>query len=203
MPVTIRLAAAGDAAGVAAIYALYCESTSVSFETTAPTADEMAARIATIEREWPWLVLDVDGRIAGYAYASRHRERAAYRWAVDTAVYIAEAFQGQGAGRALYTTLFALLRRQGYFRVCAGITLPNAPSVRLHESMGFKPVGVYRRIGFKLGRWHDVAWYQAELRPDDGDPAPPVALSAVTSIPDSESAFSLGLDQLRLRHEGR
>ena len=88
MPVTIRLAAAGDAAGVAAIYAPYCESTSVSFETTAPTADEMAARIATVERECPWLVLDVDGRIAGYAYASRHRERAAYKWAVDTAVYI-------------------------------------------------------------------------------------------------------------------
>jgi phosphinothricin acetyltransferase len=197
MPVVIRLAAAGDAAEVAAIYAPYCESTSVSFETTAPTADEMAVRIATVERECPWLVLDVDGRIAGYAYASRHRERAAYKWAVDTAVYIAEPFQGKGVGRALYTTLFALLVQQGYIRACAGITLPNPASVRLHESLGFTFVGTYRRIGFKFGRWHDVVWYQLDLRPDDIDPSPPVPLPALTPVPDAESAFSLGLQQLR------
>src|SRR5262245_13470872 len=195
MTATIRLATAGDAAGVAAIYGPYCESTSVSFETTAPTPDEMATRIAAVERECPWLVLDVDGRIAGYAYASRHRERAAYKWSVDTAVYIAAPFQGQGVGRALYTTLFGLLARQGYIRACAGVTLPNPASVRLHESMRFTLVGTYKRIGFKLGQWHDVAWYQADLQPDDLDPSPPVLLPSLMPTLDREPAFTLGLRQ--------
>jgi L-amino acid N-acyltransferase YncA len=199
MSVTIRLAAPRDAAAVAAIYAPYCEATSVSFETTAPSAEDMATRIAAIERECPWLVLDVGGRVGGYAYASRHRERAAYMWAVDTAVYVGASFLRQGVGRALYTTLFELLVRQGYVRVCAGITLPNPASVRLHETMGFTPVGTYRRIGFKLGRWHDVAWYQTDLRPDAPDPAPPTPLRMMMPLSDSDEAVSRGIAQLRLR----
>jgi phosphinothricin acetyltransferase len=199
MATTIRLATPGDAAAIAAIYGPYCEASAVSFETAAPSADEMAARMDGVLAERPWLVLDHDGDVAGYAYASRHRDRAAYSWAVDTAVYVAPAFHRQGVGRALYTTLFALLRQQGYFRACAGVTLPNEASVRLHESVGFRHVGTYLRIGFKLGAWRDVSWYQADLQPDRLDPPGPVRLAALLARPAWDDAVSRGLGALRLR----
>ena len=198
MAVTIRLASPGDAAAVAAIYAPYCESTSVSFETAAPTQTDIAGRIAAVGRELPWLVLDAGGEVGGYAYASRHRERAAYRWAVDTAVYVAPAFQRQGVARALYATLFELLARQGYFRACAGIALPNEASVRLHEALGFTLVGTYRRIGFKLGSWHDVSWFEADIQPDVADPAPPTPIVNLTPFPGWDEAVARGLEQLKL-----
>ena len=103
--------------------------------------------------------------IVGYAYASAHHERAAYRWSVSTAIYVSRDHHRRGAGRALYTTLFALLRALGYRQATAGITLPNPASVGLHEAFGFAPVGVYRQIGYKMGEWHDVGWYQAEIQP--------------------------------------
>lgn len=179
MHTSIRLALPTDAPAIAAIYAPYCESGPVSFETVAPSPEEMAQRIGTIGVQWPWLVLDVGGVVAGYAYATRHRERSAYQWAVDTGVYISSAHRRRGVGRALYTTLFELLRRQGYFKACAGITLPNPASVALHEAVGFKQIGVYRGIGYKLGSWHDVAWYEAELQPEIANPAPPRPISAL------------------------
>jgi phosphinothricin acetyltransferase len=170
---TIRLATEQDAAAVAAIYAPFCDDRVVSFEYAAPTADVMATRIRTITTQWPWLVMDDAGSVAGYAYAGPHRERAAYGWAVDTAVYIGDGYRRRGVGRALYRTLFGLLRLQGYFKACAGITLPNPASVALHEALGFTIVGVYRGIGYKMGSWHDVAWYQAEIQPERADPPPP------------------------------
>jgi L-amino acid N-acyltransferase YncA len=170
---TIRLATERDAAAVAAIYAPFCDSTAVSFESVAPSPEEMANRIRATTAQWPWLVLEIDGVVAGYAYASRHRDRAAYAWAVDTAVYVGDGHRGHGVGRALYTALVDFLRAQGYFKACAGITLPNPASVALHEAIGFKPVGVYRGIGYKLGAWHDVAWYELALQPERADPAPP------------------------------
>jgi phosphinothricin acetyltransferase len=130
----------------------------------------MATRIRDTSTQFPWLVAEVDGAVAGYAYASSHRERAAYRWAVDVAVYVASAHQGRGIGRALYEALFERLARQGYRMACAGITLPNPASVALHERVGFRPVGVYREIGWKFGHWHDVAWYQRPLMPEGADP---------------------------------
>jgi L-amino acid N-acyltransferase YncA len=190
---SIRLAHASDAAAIAAIYAPYCESTPVSFEVSAPAPEEIAARIQNITTQWPWLVLDDAGVIAGYAYAGRHRERAAYQWAVDTAVYIHDEYRRRGAGRALYVSLFNVLRQQGYFKACAGITLPNAASIALHEVVGFKPVGVYRGIGFKLGSWHDVAWYEAELQPEVSNPIAPRALSAVVDSQQWREAISRGM----------
>jgi phosphinothricin acetyltransferase len=138
----------------------------ISFEDAAPTADEMARRITTVASAGrPWLVLEAADRMAGYAYASAHHERAAYRWSVSSAVYVARSDHRRGVGSALYTTLFELLRHLGYYQVSAGITLPNPASVALHESFGFKLVGVYRDIGYKMGAWHDVAWYQTTLQP--------------------------------------
>jgi phosphinothricin acetyltransferase len=173
MAAQIRFAQPLDAAGILAIYAPYCESTTVSFEVVAPSLDEMQQRITRISPNYPWLVAEVDGQIAGYVYASRHRERAAYRWAVDVAVYIAPQYQRCGVGRALYRTLFELLREQGYFKAFAGVTLPNAGSVGLHESLGFVPAATFRGVGYKNGRWLDVGWWQLELRPEQQDPTDP------------------------------
>jgi phosphinothricin acetyltransferase len=198
MSATIRLARQSDAAAITAIYAPYCESTPVSFETSAPSPEEFAARIQHVTDRWPWLVLDDDGSVAGYAYAGRHRERAAYRWAVDTAVYVHPQYHRRGVGRALYTTLFNLLRAQGYFKACAGITIPNQGSVALHEAVGFTLVGVYRGIGFKHGSWHDVAGYMAEVQPETANPPAPKSLDAVVDSEEWHEAVSRGLS-----HYGR
>jgi phosphinothricin acetyltransferase len=178
----IRLATVADAAAVAAIYAPFCESTVVSFEYRAPSPEEMARRILAITVQHPWLVLTDDEVVAGYAYAGPHRERAAYAWSVDTAVYVAPGHRRRGVGTALYSRLFHILRLQGYFNAYAGVTLPNEPSIRLHESVGFTAVGVYRRVGYKLGAWHDVAWFELALQPRRREPTPPLALS---ELPDS------------------
>lgn len=167
----IRLCRAGDAAAVASIYRPIVERTPISFEAEPPSAVEMQRRIAATLAFAPWLVFD-DGAVAGYAYASRHRERAAYRWSVDVSVYVDQRRRRQGVGRALYGSLLALLRLQGFYAAHAGVTLPNAGSVGLHEALGFRPIGVYRKVGYKLGAWHDVGWWQLELRERGGAPEP-------------------------------
>jgi L-amino acid N-acyltransferase YncA len=179
--VLIRRADAGaDAAGCAGVYAPYVRNTAISFEEEPPDAHEMARRIEETTAGYPWLVAEVGGRVVGYAYASQHRPRAAYRWTVDVAIYIDSAHHRQGLGRALYEALFDLLCEQGLRMACAGITQPNPASVALHENVGFGLVGVYRQIGWKAGAWHDVAWYQRRLAADADDPPPePRAPAAV------------------------
>ena len=159
-----------DAQGCAEIYAEYVRDTVISFESTAPTREDMLGRI---ERAHAWLVAEADGRTAGFAYGGPHRERAAYRWATDVSVYVESGHHRRGIGKALYTELFDRLRTQGLLVACAGVTLPNAASVGLHESLGFVPVGVYRRIGFKFGAWHDVGWWQLDLAPRRDGETPP------------------------------
>jgi phosphinothricin acetyltransferase len=167
----IRSADAGrDAVACAAIYAPSVEDGPTSFEEEAPTAEEMATRIEVTTATHPWLVAEVDGEVVGFAYACRHRERPAYRWSADVSVYVAGTHQGEGRGRRLYEALFERLRERGFRVVCAGITLPNEASVALHESLGFGPVGVYRRIGWKQGAWRDVGWWQLDLSPGAEDP---------------------------------
>ena len=179
MTVDIRMAHAGDAAGILGIYAPYCESTTVSFEIVAPTREQMSERIARISAAYPWLVAEVDDRIAGYVYATRFRERAAYQWTAEVAVYIAINRQRRGLGRALYTSLFSILRAQGYSKAIAGITVPNPASARLHESLGFKHTGIFPGVGFKDGQWLDVGWWQLELQPEMCDPSEPRPFSAL------------------------
>jgi len=170
----IRLARHTDAARLAAIYAPYVEGTVISFETTPPEPAEMAARLAAVEPYGPWLVYEVGSAVVGYAYLSRHKERAAYQWSADCAVYLDAAWHRRGIGRALYTALFALGRLQGFHAVHAGVTLPNAASVGLHESFGFQPVARYPKVGHKFGAWHDVGWWQLELRARTGPPPAPI-----------------------------
>jgi L-amino acid N-acyltransferase YncA len=160
-----------DAAPCAASYAPYVEAAATSFEERAPGAAELAERIERIAATHPWLVAERGGEVIGYAYACPHRQKAAYRWSVDVAVYIAEGERRQGHGRRLHEALIERLRQQGFRMACAGITLPNEASVGLHESLGFLPIGVYREIGFKQGAWRDVGWWQLELSPPP--PGPP------------------------------
>jgi L-amino acid N-acyltransferase YncA len=193
----IRRATTDDSAAIAAIYGPYCESTVISFEDTSPSADEMARRITAIGGTRPWIVLEHAGEVIGYAYASPHHERAAYRWSVSTAIYIGHNRHRRGSGRALYTTLFALLRALGYRQATAGITLPNPASVGLHEAFGFAPVGVYRRIGYKMNAWHDVGWYQAEIQPAAEPPAEPRAIGEIIDTDEWNEAVTRGLEHYR------
>jgi L-amino acid N-acyltransferase YncA len=166
---------ARDAAACAAIYAPSVRTGTASFEEEPPTAEEMGRRIAATSGTHPWLVAERDGAVAGYAYATAHRGRAAYRWAADVAVYVDAGRLRSGVGRELYAALLPLLARQRLHVACAGITLPNDASVALHEAAGFEPVGIYRAIGYKRGAWHDVGWWQARLRPGgDGAPEEPL-----------------------------
>lgn len=180
-PPVVRPALAEDARGCLEIYAPIVTGTHTSFETTAPTPAEFADRITKTTRDHPWLVAERGGRIAGFAYARRHRQRAAYRFSVEVSVFVAGGFRRSGVGRMLYDTLFDILRRQGYYNAYAGIALPNEASTGFHESMGFELVGVYRKVGYKFGRWHDVGWWWLRLRDDDGTIAEPVPFSALDS----------------------
>jgi L-amino acid N-acyltransferase YncA len=157
-----------DAAACAAIYRPYVLDSPTSFEARPPTPEEMASRIAAAHA---WFVAEQAGVVLGYAYATPHRERAAYRWAADVTVYIDSRHHRSGVGRALYTQLFQRLRAIGLWTLCAGVTQPNDASNGLHRAMGFLPVGTYRRIGWEQGAWHDVMWWQLDLRL--GEPGPP------------------------------
>ena len=172
----IRLATAADAEAMAEIYRPNVAETAISFEFEPPGAAEIERRRAAALAFAPWLVFE-DGGVLGYAYASRHRERAAYQWCVDVSVYVGERHRRRGIGRALYQSLFALLQLQGFYAAHAGVTLPNEASVRLHESLGFRRIGVYPAVGYKRGAWWDVGWWQLELRERAGTPAPPRTLA--------------------------
>jgi L-amino acid N-acyltransferase YncA len=198
MTARIRFAEPHDASGVLAIYGPFCESSTASFEITAPTTEQMAERIALVSRQYPWLVCDVDGRVAGYVYACRHRERAAYCWAVEVTAYMAADYRRCGLGRALYTSLVSILRQQGYFKAFAGITLPNEASIRLHEAMGFEPIGAYRGVGYKLGQWLDVGWWKKSLQAERIDPALPQPIGAVRESEAVVAALAEGQRLLRL-----
>lgn len=197
MAVEIRLARDADAEAISAIYRPIVETTAISFETSPPDRGEIAHRINDTLRSHPWLVCEIGGQVAGYAYAARHRVRGAYRWSVDTSVYVDDAYRRRGVGCGLYTSLFAILAAQGYFNAYAGIALPNPGSVGLHESMGFEKIGVYRRVGFKFDRWHDVGWWQLTLQQHELLPREPRDIPAVSSHSNWESLLRSGLPIIR------
>lgn len=174
MPHAVRMATPSDAAAIHAIYAPYVRDTAISFEYEVPSVDEMRVRIQKVLGMYPWLVCEVDGAIAGYAYASRFHPRAAFQWAVETSVYVAPPAQRRGVARALYAALFEMLRAQGVLIAVAAITLPHPASVALHEGLGFRPVREHPNIGFKHGQWRGVGWWQLELAPLPAAPLPPV-----------------------------
>ena len=192
MKACIRLASEHDAAQISEIYAPIVEDTSFSFELTAPTTADMRQRIVQTLEWLPWLSCEVDGAVGGYCYANPHRVRAAYQWSVEVSVYVHAAFRQRGAARALYTSLFALLRLQGFYNAYAGIALPNDTGVRLHESLGFAPIGVYQGVAYKRGAWHDVGWWHLRLQDLAAEPQPALSLPSAMQAPGWEAALGAG-----------
>jgi L-amino acid N-acyltransferase YncA len=170
-----------DAESILAIYGPICESSSISFETQSPSLSEMRQRIEKTTLFFPWLVVADSKDVLGYAYAGPHRERSAYRWSTDVTVYLHQDARRKGIGTALYTAILELLRIQGFHRAYAGIALPNPGSVRLHEKMGFRSIGIYHGVGYKLGTWHDVQWMEATLRSGNEDPQDPISVDQIDS----------------------
>ena len=168
--VEVREAEASDAGSISAVYSHYVTDSVATFEEEPPPGEDFLRRMRS-EPRLPWLVADADGEFVGHAYASKHRDRAGYRWSVDVSVYLADGQQGRGIGRLLYARLLPEVAALGYVSAYAGIALPNAGSVALHESMGFELVGVYRDVGFKHGRWIDVGWWSLQLA--SPSPVPP------------------------------
>lgn len=180
MAVLIRLATEADAEALAAIYRPFVEDSRISFEEVAPDAAEMARRLSGERPGFhPWFVAEEDGELLGYAASSAFRSRAAYRWTVETGIYLAAGAHGRGLGRALLSTLIERLERQGYVAGIGAIALPNEASVALHEKLGFFHTGTYRRVGRKMGEWLDVGLWQKELAPRAADPAEPLPFAEV------------------------
>ena len=174
---SIRLALPSDAKDILAIYAPYIRDTSFTFETEIPSEDDFKKRISTYLETWPWLVCEINGMIAGYAYGARYRERSGYQWCTESSVYIHDDFHRKGIARALYKTLFDILKKQGFRNVYAVINLPNEKSVIFHESCGFSYFATYEQVGYKLGKWKTVGWWRLILNEFSDEPPPPVKFS--------------------------
>lgn len=194
----LRIARATDAPQVSDIYGPIVTNTAVSFEETPPSVGEMERRIVETLETYPWLVCERDGRIAGYAYATQLRTRPAYQWSVEVSAYTHPDALRSGVARALYTSLFEVLEGQGFVNAYAGITLPNEGSVGLHEGLGFEPSGVYRNVGHKIGRWHDVGWWQLALQNPPEDPEPVIPFRIFREREECGEALTAGGSFVRL-----
>jgi phosphinothricin acetyltransferase len=194
----IRVATANDSESILKIYAPYIESTSYTFETEVPSIDSFKTRISTYLENWPWLVCEIDGVIAGYAYGTRHRERVAYQWSLESSVYTHDEYQGRGVGRALYTALINILRLQGFRNLYAVINLPNDKSVSFHEKLGFEYFATYKNVGYKLGRWKNVGWWQLQLNEYSMEPEPPAKFSEI-KMKEIENILETSESLLRLK----
>ena len=173
----IRLATTKDAEGILNIYVPYILNTSFTFETELPSVPAFADRINEYLKNWPWLVCEIDGMIAGYAYGGKHRERTAYQWCVESSIYIHDDFQKAGIGKALYAALIEIFKRQGFRNVYAVINLPNDKSVKFHESCGFEYFATYENVGYKLGKWKNVGWWKLSVNEYGDEPAAPIKFS--------------------------
>jgi L-amino acid N-acyltransferase YncA len=180
--VEIRVAIASDAKEIRDIYAPNIIHTAYTFETEVPSVAEFEQRIKKYTEKFPWLVCLVNGKIAGYVYATSHRDREAYQWTCESSVYIHDDFKGKGIGKRLYAVLFELLKQEGYKTIYAGITLPNDASVLLHEKCGFKHFATYENVGYKLGAWQKVGWWKLQINDYDQKPSPPLKFSEMDPL---------------------
>lgn len=179
----IRLIRLNDAQATLEIYRPYVEKTIISFEYDVPGIDEWETRIKNITVEYPWLVCECNNEVIGYAYASRHRYRTAYSWAVESTIYLSERFHHKGIAGILYETLFELLKLQGYVNVYAGVGVPNIKSEKFHLAAGFYEIGYFKKIGFKFGGWHDTRWFQLHLADHPDNPMKPKTLVEIIDTP--------------------
>lgn len=178
----IRIASPDDRFDIADIYAPVVAHTHISFEIVPPTPDEMARRMAVAMERHVCLVAEVAGRVDGYAYGSKYRDKPAYAWSTETTIYVRHDARGKGIGRVLYKSLLRILAAQNYRRAFAGIALPNAGSVALHEAVGFMHIGTNPEAGYKFDRWHDLGWWSVPLNDDEGPPPPPRPLTQLGDL---------------------
>ena len=197
MSAVIRLASTADAADIHQIYSPIVRDTHISFEQTVPAISEIAARVDKTLTQYPWLVCEVNGRLAGYAYASAFRARAAYQWTAETTVYIHSDFQRRGVSRALYSSLLALLCEQGYCSAVGVIALPNEGSIHAHEAVGFRKVGIFKNVGHKAGDWRDTGWWQLELRPPPTSPQTPRPIIQLAVEEHFDNLLQTGVQHIR------
>ena len=175
----IRFANSGDAKGILDIYAPYVTNTAVSFEANVPSISEMAQRIESAIPRYCWLACVIDGEIAGYAYSSMHRSRAAYQWSCEFSVYVSPEHRRKSVAKSLYTALFEISAMQGFQNVFAGMTAPNPESYGFHTSMGFVKIGTYPKVGFKFEKWHDTEWFVNAISDFS---KPPTALLSIIDL---------------------
>jgi L-amino acid N-acyltransferase YncA len=187
---TIRRITENDAQAVLDIYRHYVLNTIISFEYEVPTLEEYLERIRTNTADYPWLVCSTGNKIIGYAYASKHRYRTAYQWSPESTIYLTPEFHHRGIARVLYETLFSLLKLQGHFNVFAGVALPNEKSVRFHMALGFKEIGIFKKVGYKFGNWHDTHWFQLDLSEHISDPPSPKTLEEVIASSSFQSIIT-------------
>ena len=199
MKATIRLANESDALKMLAIYAPVVRETSISFEIEPPSETEFQGRIKNYQQQMPCLVCQINSELLGYAYATPYRTRAAYQWSVESSVYVNVEHRRKGVAKALYSSLFQLLQLQGFYNVFAAIALPNPASVAVHEAVGFSPVGVFCRVGYKFSEWHDVGWWQLSLQQEQPLPVnPPLSLLELQKLSLWDEALRSGLLLLRV-----
>ncbi len=190
---TIRDASMDDAQSILDIYAPFILHSRTSFESDVPSLTDFQQRMADTQHTHPWLVYEADGQIGGYAYAGLHRKRYAYQWSTEVSVYLHDDFRGKGLAKALYDSLFACLRLQGFFTAFAGITMPNDPSERFHKKYGFQEIGRYRNVGYKMGVWADTLWLSMPLRDEYGTPSELSLPASLQGSKDWQNALSTGL----------
>lgn len=200
--IKIRLAAESDSTSILGIYAPYIKDTVITFECKVPTIEEFKKRIANIKVKYPWLVCEINNNIVGYAYASSFNAREAYDWSADFSVYISPEYHRKNIGKALYFGLFEILKLQGYYNAYAGITLPNIKSEGLHESFGFKPVGVYNNVGYKFEKWYDVKWYGLKIKEHDKFPVKPKYIDEVSSTDEFKMIIEKAEQMIKINMEG-
>ncbi len=182
MDFNIRLAEEADYAGMLLVYKPNVLNTAITFEYEVPSQEEYSKRIANIVTHYPCFVCEQKGVIAGFAYAGLFRVKDAYQWSAETTIYVSENFQRKGIARVLYDALLATLELQGFVNVYAAVTLPNPPSEKLHTFMGFAEIGLFEKVGFKHGKWHDLKWYEMYLVEHPKNPIPPASINDVKEI---------------------
>lgn len=198
MSSSIRLASSADAPQICDIYSPIVRDTAISFEQAVPDAEAIAARISKTLQQYPWLVCEINRQIAGYAYAGSFRPRSAYQWTTETTVYVQPDYQRRGIARALYTSLIAILRQQGYCNAIGVIALPNDGSIRAHEAVGFRKIGVLENMGYKLKGWHDIGWWQLELRPMPQEAQAPRPVMGLARQAGFEALLQAGLSFIKV-----
>lgn len=186
----IRFITLSDAQQALDVYAHYVKNTAITFEYSVPTLQDFTDRIITNTIDYPWLVCIYNNKVVGYAYGSRHRYKTAYQWSVESTIYLAPEIQNKGIGKIMYNALFSILKLQGYYSVFAGVALPNEGSEKLHITMGFEEIGVFKKIGFKLNQWHDVKWFQLDLKQNSSPENDPFTMADIRLIPQFKEILS-------------